>query len=229
MTESGMQPAVFRRRILRWFDANRRHFLWRRKRVTAWQVLVSEFFLRKTGAPQADPVIRSLLRVAPNARALAALRRTQITRIIAPLGLQNVRAKAIHQIARTLVREHGGRVPRDPDALLALPHVGRYMVNSIRTVAFRDPQPIVDANVARILNRLWGHEIPIEIHKADSLWDLMRALMPARNAERAREFNWALVDFGALICTARTPKCGICPMRSDCPSHRLGSIPSNPR
>lgn len=212
-----MIPAAFRRRLLAWFDSNRRRFLWRRRRVTAWQILVSEFFLRKTGAPQADPIIRALLARAPNPRAMARMRQSEIRKIIQPLGLQNVRAKAIHEIANRIVKEHSGRVPRDPEVLAALPHVGRYMVNSIFTVAFGQPQPIVDANIMRMLHRIWGFENAIEIHKADDLWAFMERLMPKRNAELAKEFNWALVDFGALICTARNPRCGECPMLRDCP------------
>ncbi|MBN1478194.1 A/G-specific adenine glycosylase [Candidatus Sumerlaeota bacterium] len=209
--------AGFRRRLLRWSAENHRHFLWRRRRVTAWQVLVSEFFLRKTSAPQADPVIREVLRLAPNPAALLRVRRERLARIVRPLGLQNVRAKAIREIAQTLVRDHGGRVPRDPEALLGLPHVGRYMVNSVRTVAFGDPQPIVDANIMRILHRVFGQEEAIEVHRADRLWDFAARLLPRRDPEQAKRINWALVDFGALVCRARSPLCAECPMRRDCP------------
>jgi A/G-specific adenine glycosylase len=223
MPRTGRSPSPqisvieFRHRLLRWFTANRRHFLWRRKRVTAWQVLVSEFFLRKTAAAQADPVIREVLRLAPNPAALVKVRRERVARLVRPLGLQNVMAKAIREIAKTLVRDHGGRVPRDPEALLALPHVGRYMVNSVRTVAFGDPQPIVDANIMRILHRVFGQEEAIEVHKADRLWDFAARLLPRRDPEKAKSINWALVDFGALVCRARSPLCGDCPMRRGCP------------
>ncbi len=215
-----MTPAAFRRRLLAWFEKNRRTFLWRRRRVTAWQVLVSEFFLRKTGAAKVDAVVRELLRTAPTPAALAAMRRAQIARLIRPLGLQNVRAKAIHEIARTVIRDHGGRVPRDPEALRALPHIGRYMVNAIRTVAFHDPQPLVDANIMRILNRVFGKRPAVEIHKADRLWNFAAQLLPRGDPERGKALNWALVDFGALVCTARSPRCAQCPMRRGCPGGR---------
>jgi A/G-specific adenine glycosylase len=231
---TGQQIARVRRLLLAWFDRNRRPFLWRRRRVTPWQVLVSEFFLRKTGAAKVDPVIRELLRRAPTPAAMARVRRREIARIIHPLGLQNIRARAIHEIAKTLVADHGGRVPRDPEALRALPHVGRYMVNAIRTVGFRDPQPLVDANIMRILHRVFGLPEAVEIHKADALWDAAARLLPRRPAaelrddegraelrdddvrERGRDLNWALVDFGALVCTARAPRCPECPIRGMC-------------
>jgi A/G-specific adenine glycosylase len=211
-----MTPTAFRRRLLAWSEGNRRHFLWRRRRVTAWQVLVSEFFLRKTGAAKVDPIVRELLRVAPNPSAMAGMRRSQIARMIRPLGLQNVRAKAIREIARTVVREHAGRVPRDPEALRSLPHVGRYMVASVRTVGFDDPQPVVDANIMRILHRVFGLKEAIEIHKADHLWDFAARLLPRGDVEGGKAVNWALVDFGAMICKARSPLCSQCPMRRSC-------------
>lgn len=206
----------FRRRLLAWSDANRRRFLWRRRRVNPWQVLVSEFFLRKTGAEKVDATVRELLRRAPTPAALAAMPRHQLLTLIRPLGLQNIRARALKEIAETLVRDHGGRVPRDAAALRALPHVGRYMVNAVRTVGFRDPQPVVDANIMRILHRVLELPLAVEVHKADHLWEAARHLMPRRSVERGVQFNWALVDLGALVCTARAPRCPVCPLRARC-------------
>jgi A/G-specific adenine glycosylase len=184
--------------------------------VTPWQVLVSEFFLRKTGAAQGDPVVRELLRRAPTPRAMASMRHASLVKLITPLGLQNVRAKALREIARTLVREHGGRVPRDADVLRALPHVGRYMANSVLTVGFGEPRPVVDANIMRIMNRVFGVPTAIEIHKADSLWEFAQRFLPRGDVEKSKEVNWALVDFGALVCRAREPLCPECPMRRTC-------------
>lgn len=215
-----VSPAWVRRRLLTWYDTNARRFVWRRRRASPWLVLVSEFLLRKTGARKVDPIVRELIRLAPSPEALLRVPPRRIGSLIHPLGLQNMRARALRQIAGTLVAEHGGRVPRDAEALAALPHVGRYMVNSVLTVGFGEPRPIVDANVMRLLHRVHGVREVVEIHRADNLWDLAGRHLPKGDAESAKRLNWALVDFGALVCTARAPRCLICPLRERCPAAR---------
>ena len=203
----------FQRALLRWFSSNRRSFIWRDAMASPEMILVSEMLLRKTRAQSAEPVVASLLRLYPRIHDLASASKVEIARVIRPLGLQNIRASALKQVAGVICSQHNGRVPRDPCALTSLPHVGRYSANAVCCFAYHQRRPIVDANVVRIFSRAFGMRVPVEIHKADALWALALELLPRRGF---RDFNWALLDLGALVCTPLKPRCPACPVCKFC-------------
>lgn len=175
--------------------------------------------LRKTRAEAAEPVIKELFACYPTLVSLAEADPEDLTKMLRPIGLHRIRAEAIKRVARTLVDDHGGKVPCDLETLQALPHVGRYAANAVLCFAFGLPTPIVDSNVVRLFNRLFGTERPVEVHKADGLWDFAKKLLPK---DKPREFNWALLDLAATVCTPRKPTCAICPVVRYCKAHRTG-------
>jgi len=169
--------------------------------------------LRKTRAESVLPVWRDLLSRYPTATAMADAPEDELIRLLQPLGLHHIRARALRDVGRRLLLECGGEVPLDAAYLETLPHVGRYGASALVALYGASPSPAVDANVVRILHRAFGFALPVEVHKADCLWDGLQAITPAG---KARAVNLALVDLGALICQPRAPRCEICPGQSYC-------------
>lgn len=164
-----------------------------------------------------DAVLPSLIARYPCPEAMASANAEELSRLLRPLGLNRVRATALIEVARRICEEHRGRIPDDERALLNLPHVGRYTANAVLCFAYGHDVPVVDANVARVLSRLYRVPRPVEIHRADWLWDLAARLVPPGHA---REFNWALLDLAGLVCLPRSPRCWDCPLSELCSFRR---------
>lgn len=137
--------------LLRWYEPRRRAYPWR-ARPTPYRVLVSEIMLHQTQASRVEPVFAAFVRRWPSARALAAASRAEVVKAWSGLGY-NRRAVALHEAARVIVAEHGGRVPRSLGALRRLPGVGPYTAAAVASIAFGEPVPLVDTNVRRVLAR----------------------------------------------------------------------------
>lgn len=165
-------------------------------------------------------MLRQLLRHCPDLDTLAQSKVSTVERLLRPIGLHRVRARALVTAARTLVRKYQAQIPDCEEALLALPHVGRYGANAVLCFAYHQRRAVIDANVARIYHRVFGTPVPIEIHKAEELWKFARAMLPQTGV---REFNWALLDLGGLICMARNPCCSQCPLVRNCMAHQNGT------
>ncbi len=214
-----------RRALLRWARSSGRHFFWREPGVDPFAVLVCEILLAKTRAELAAPVAQELLARFPTPAALARARPATLERLLFPLGLHRKRSRHLIACARSLRDEFGGVVPRSVPALMQLPFVGRYAANAIACVAFGARVPVIDANVARIYRRVFSLPPPPErLALAHDLWDLAGAMLPRA---RAKEFNWAVLDLGGTVCTARAPSCDRCPLASLCddsPARRPSTI-----
>ena len=136
--------------------------------------------------------------------------------LLAPLGLSMQRAVQIKNLAEALIRDHHGQVPSELAELLELPGVGPYIGSAVRCYAFKEVEAPVDTNVARILVRLHGiSPSRYEARRSPEVWELASELV-GQDVETVRELNWALLDLGAQICTAREPKCGRCPLSEGC-------------
>lgn len=209
------QPAArqrFRRRLLGWYHRNGRKLPWRETR-DPYRVLVSEVMLQQTQVDRVVPKYKEWLNKFPTFNALAACPPGQVQRTWYPLGY-NVRPKNLHAIAREVVTKYGGRLPSDETQLREFKGLGQYTVGAVRSFAFGKRAPIVDTNVSRVLLRVFtGHGKPQNHAMKRHVWDLSRVLLPRL---QVYNFNQALMDFGALVCTSRKPGCGDCPMRKDC-------------
>jgi A/G-specific adenine glycosylase len=222
MPPTHLEPAVvtparvrrLRRALLAWATTDGRSFFWRDDEVSPFQVVVVEILLAKTQAAVAAPVARTLLARYPDAAALGRARARDLQRLLYPLGLQRKRAHHLRECARALVDRHGGNVPSSVDELMELPFVGRYAANAIACVAFTAPVAVVDANVARIYQRAFSlPQPPARLSIAHGLWEFANMVVPPA---RAKEFNWALLDLGGTICTAKAPACERCPLARIC-------------
>jgi A/G-specific adenine glycosylase len=155
----------------------------------------------------------------PDVAALAKAPLRDVLKLWEGLGYY-ARARHLHRAAREIVARHGGNIPDEPGALMALPGIGPYSAGAIASIAFNRPVPLVDGNVARVLSRLFAlKDAPQSPAGKRWLWDLAASLVPR---DRARDFNQGLMELGALICKSRQPQCGSCPLRRQCRAFRMG-------
>jgi A/G-specific adenine glycosylase len=203
----------FQRRILHWYDKNKRIVPWR-VNPTPYRVWVSEIMLQQTQAKTVIPYFDRFIRQLPDLDALARAKESKVLELWAGLGYYG-RARNLHKAARQMVKEYGS-FPREFKAILALPGVGRYTAGAICSLAFNQRQPIVDGNVRRLLIRLNG----IKKHAAESQhWYQMSALLPETSVS---SFNQAMMELGAMVCVPFRPQCHQCPVRAFCGAYRLG-------
>ena len=207
---------AFRRRLLAWYGRKGRDLPWRRTR-DPYRILVSEVMLQQTQVSRVIPKYREWLRRYPSIASLAGASAGEVRETWYPLGY-NIRPLRLRAIARTVVRRHRGRLPRSRDGLLALPGIGAYTAGAVMSFAFGQDAAVLDTNVRRVLRRVWAGE---ETSVSDqALWDLAERLLPQG---RAYDFNQALMDLGATVCTARRPGCGVCPLARMCASYPLST------
>jgi len=206
---------TFQRRLLRWYASHRRDLPWRNT-SDPYKVLVSEVMLQQTQVDRVVPKYHEFLRKYPSIQELAAASVNEVEATWRPLGY-NIRPVRLHAIAQEAIRRHGGKIPDSLEELQALKGIGRYTAGAVMSFAFRKDAPILDTNVMRLLHRVFlGPRSPKQSRASRSLWDLSAALIPKG---KAYDFNQAMMDFGALICTARKPACPVCPMQRICVSY----------
>ena len=199
--------AAFRRKLLAWFRVAGRDLPWRRTR-DPYRVLVSEFMLQQTQVSRVLEFYPRFLARYPDLGALARATPRAVREAWEGLGYYR-RAANLHRLAREVVRERAGEVPSDPAELAKLPGVGPYTAGAVATFAYEKAAPAVDTNVRRVLRRVFG------CRTARTTTRTAELLQP-RRGKTAWAFNQALMELGALVCTARAPKCGECPVRKYC-------------
>jgi A/G-specific adenine glycosylase len=202
----------FRQRLLAWYRRHGRDLPWR-KTDDPYHILVSEIMLQQTQVDRVLPKYAEWLDKYPSMRALASASEHEVAETWRPLGY-NVRPRRLQSIARESVEKYGGRLPRDEATLLSFKGIGQYTAGAIRSFAFGERAAILDTNVARVLFRVYVASGDPKSHAMKRhLWSLSATLVPSRHVF---DFNQALMDFGAMVCVARAPKCLVCPMRKDC-------------
>ncbi|NLV81142.1 MAG: A/G-specific adenine glycosylase [Rhodococcus sp.] len=206
--------------LLRWYDVAARDLPWRRDRVTAWQILMSEIMLQQTPVARVAPIWEDWVRRWPVPSAMAQESPAEILRAWGRLGYPR-RALRLHECAGVLATDHHDRVPDDVDVLLSLPGIGAYTARAVACFAYGQRVPVVDTNVRRVVARaVHGSAEPGNPSTKRDLADV-EALLP-RTRTRAARFSAALMELGATICTARNPECGRCPL-PECAWQAAGS------
>jgi A/G-specific adenine glycosylase len=208
--------AVFRRRLIHWFRRHGRDLPWRRTR-DPYRVIVSEFMLQQTQVCRVEAYYHRFLQRYPTIESLASAPPAMVRESWGGLGYYR-RATNLHRLAQEVVRDRAGVVPADPVELRRLPGVGRYTAGAVASFAFERSAAVVDTNVARVLRRAFHPRTPGN-KLARRVWDTAEQIVP-RQGKSAWMFNQAIMELGALICTARKAKCGICPVRSACATGR---------
>jgi A/G-specific adenine glycosylase len=195
--------------LLRWYEHARRDLPWRRPGVTPWQILVSEFMLQQTPVARVEPIWLDWVARWPTPSATAAASAADVLRAWGKLGYPR-RAKRLHECATAIAAAHGDVVPDDVETLLSLPGIGAYTARAVACFAYGKRVPVVDTNVRRVVARaVYGRA---DAAASSSLRDLndVETLLP--NDADAPRFSVALMELGATVCTARGPRCGLCPL-----------------
>jgi len=213
----------FRQRLLAWYRKNGRTLPWRTT-DDPYHILVSEVMLQQTQVDRVLPKYEEWLTRYPSLDALAGADEADVVQTWRPLGY-NIRPRRLHAIARESVARYGGELPSDEATLRSFKGIGAYTAGAVLSFAFGQRAAILDTNVARVLFRVFiGRGNPKAHAARRHLWTLSRTVLPVRHVF---DFNQALMDFGATLCTARKPKCLVCPMRPSCAAYPFN--PDNER
>jgi A/G-specific adenine glycosylase len=205
----------FRRRLLAWFRRHGRDLPWRRTR-DPYRVLVSEVMLQQTQVARVEEYYPRFLARFPTLERLAAARPGRVREVWEGLGYYR-RAANLQRLARAVVRGHTGAIPRDVESLRELPGIGRYTAGAVASFAYEQATPCVDTNVARVIRRAFHPTLGRRARDHRRVWDTAERLLP-RSGKSAWAFNQAIMELGALVCTARIARCEICPVREGCRS-----------
>jgi A/G-specific adenine glycosylase len=199
--------------LLAWFAAHRRELPWRANR-DAYRVWISEAMLQQTRVEAALGHFERFIGALPTLSDLAAASEDQVLALWSGLGYYS-RARKLREAARVIAIDHGGEFPRELEAALALPGVGPYTAGAVLSIAYGAPVPLVDGNVERVLCRWFGWDgNPKQGATKRALWDAAERLLDGLGD--AGEWNQALMELGALVCTPRSPGCGDCPLAAGC-------------
>jgi len=210
----------FRRSLLNWYRRNARDLPWRQT-SDPYAILVSEFMLQQTQVATVIPYYEEWLHRFPDFAVLAAASENDVLHAWQGLGYYS-RARNLRATAIAVMKKHAGVFPRNLASIQELPGIGRYTANAIATFAFDQSVPIVEANIARVLSRLFDLQLPIDTSAGrEQVWSAAAQILPRRNA---RQHNSGLMELGALVCGAR-PKCGICPAKIYCRATEPAVLP----
>jgi len=213
----------FQDRLIQWYDKARRDLPWRNlapgtDAPDPYQVLVSELMLQQTQVATVIPYFRRFIDRLPTLQALAESDTQEVLRLWQGLGYY-ARARNLQKAAQEAVSRFGGRLPADLDDLLTLPGIGRYTAGAIASIAFGRRAPILDGNVMRVLCRIDAiKDDPRQPAIQKRLWERAEEILPQ---QRIGDFNSALMELGATVCTPRSPQCLICPVRDACEAANL--------
>lgn len=205
--------------MLAWYDANRRDLPWRQT-TDPYRIWVSEIMLQQTRVEGVIPYYERWLATFPDMETLAAADLHEVLKLWEGLGYY-ARARNLHSAARVVREQHGGDLPRHYADLRALPGIGSYTAGAIASIAYNKQTPAVDGNVRRVLARLFDVAKPMEATTRARAATLLDPLRPG-------DFNQALMDLGALICTPRSPRCSACPLACHCLALARATVDQRP-
>jgi len=224
MNVSPKRAAELRSRMLAWFEREQRPLPWRATR-DAYAIWISEAMLQQTRVETVLEYWRRFLERFPSVRELARAREDDVLAMWSGLGYYR-RARSLHAAAKVIVGEHGGQFPRNADVVRELPGVGPYTAGAVLSIAFDEPEALVDGNVVRVLSRWFAHDDEYEA-ASKWAWDVARELVPRDGGAGA--WNQALMELGATVCLPREPMCSLCPVAALCEARKRGLQSELPR
>jgi len=202
---------IFAKIVMRWGKEHSFDYPWRNT-ADPFHILVAEVMLQRTKADQVIAVYNRFVNKFPDAYSLSEASHNNIRSVIKPLGL-DYRVARLKRIASTIANEYSGVVPSRPEDLVSVQGIGNYVASAVRCFAFNEKTAILDANIARMIGRVFSIKIPPDPHKQKYLWDFIEPIVPD---DDPKIFNWAIIDIGRTICIPRKPKCVECPLKDIC-------------
>lgn len=206
----------FQEKILEWYETNGRKFPWRNKGLTHYQYIIAEVLLQRTKAETVAKFYPHFLKDFPNWKALAKAEVKVIEEYLKPVGLYRQRSKRLLSLSQEMVKRNG-RLPRNREELESIPFMGQYIANAVELIIFNKPSPLIDVNMARVLERFFGTRNTVDLRYDLYLQELSAKVV---NRENAKEINWAILDFAALNCKTITPDCITCELKKKCLYHK---------
>jgi len=208
--------AGFRRGLLGWFQENGRKFPWRKVSASNYQYIVAEVLLQRTRAETVADFFPKFIEEFPSWKKLGAVSVVRLQGYLRPIGLWRRRATSIQALARAMAKRNG-RFPKNREAIEELPGIGQYIANAVLLFCHGEAQPLLDANMARVLERVFGPR-----HLADIRYDpyLQKLALEVVQCKEARKLNWAILDLAATTCRTNRPHCDECPLMSTCQAAR---------
>lgn len=211
--------------VLNWFVAHGRHDLPWQKNPTPYRVWVSEIMLQQTQVNTVIPYYQRFMQRFPSIKTLANSAQDEVLAHWSGLGYY-ARARNLHRSAQQIMQQHSGRFPRHFEQIVNLPGIGRSTAGAIMSFGMQEPMPILDGNVKRVLCRTHGiHTWPGEPLTHQELWVLTERYTPKT---RTNEYNQAMMDIGATLCTRSKPKCSACPLQNNCVAYHSGNFSQYP-
>lgn len=202
----------FQSTLLAWFAVHGRVLPWRQPGLGDYELFIAEVLLQRTKAENVANYYPRFLAAFPSWESLANIDSELLEEYLRPLGLAAQRTPRIKALAAEMVARHG-KIPRDRADLETIPLVGQYIANAIEQVIFNQPSPLLDVNMARLLERYFGPRKLADIRYDPYLQELARRVVAH---PQAKQLNWAVLDFAALVCKALRPRCPGCPLNRNC-------------
>jgi len=206
----------FRRALLRWYARSGRAFPWRVRAASSYVRVISEVLLQRTQAPRVAEFFAEFVTAFPSWSRLAEAGEAELRRFLQPLGLWRRRATSLAALSREMSRRRG-RFPKTRKDLESLPGVGQYIANAILLLCHDEPEPLLDVNMARVLERNFGPRKLVDIRNDPYLQALGKEVVSKGDA---KSLNWAILDLAATVCLRPAPRCSQCPLSHSCRTGR---------
>lgn len=202
----------FRMKLLNWYEEKGRHFPWRNKSATNYEKIISEILLQRTKAETAAKFFPKFIKKYPSWKKLAKAKKEDLENELKVIGLYRQKAERIFLLAQEMRSRHG-RLPTDKKDIEAIPAFGQYITNAVLSLIYGYSAPLLDANMARVLERFFGSRKLVDIRYDPYLQNLAGQVVQGADS---KTINWAILDFAALICKIRNPLCIRCPLSNAC-------------
>ena len=206
------QVSIFQNRILTWYQANGRNFPWRYKSVSNYQIIISEILLQRTKAETVANFYHKFFKKYPSWRVLGLASESELQEFLKPIGLNRQRGSRLFKLAQEL-KKRNGNLPKTKYEIEELPMMGQYISNAFELYILKRRAPLLDVNMARLLERYFGPRKMADIRYDQELQKLAHRIV---DHPRSKELNWAILDFAAMICRNRNPSCITCLLYRSC-------------
>jgi len=202
----------FQDKILEWYEENARHFPWRNKSATNYERIISEVLLQRTRAETVAKFFPKFIKKYPSWKQLGEATKEELQKALKPIGLYKQRGDRLYKLAQEM-KERKGRFPDKRDRVEEMSMMGQYIANAYELFILKKPSPLLDVNMARVLERFFGERKLADIRHDPYLQELSQEVVSHPNS---KIINWGVLDFGAAICTKKNPKCETCLLSSNC-------------
>ena len=202
----------FQNKILKWYKENGRYFPWRKKSATNYELIIVEILLQRTKAETVSKFFNAFIKKYPSWKQLGNATEQELQNCLKPLGLYKLRGTGLYKLAKEMNKLHG-RFPKDRSEIEKLPAIGNYISNAIELFIFKKPKPLLDVNMARVLERYFGPRQKLDIRHDSYLQELSEKVV---NHTAIKKINWGILDFGAKVCLSKNPKCSSCILSKSC-------------